>query len=189
MKIVALFGDRKAEGVSSAVAYRFLQTAERLTAEIQTFKLNELNYTHCQACHTCKSLDECVLKDDLTEAINAVRDSEVLVLVSPIHYGDLADPVKIFIERIYCFVAPDFLTSSNPSRLEPGKKLVYVLTQEQHDESQFANVYQKYDQFFRWCGFHDNHVIRATGISETSDVEAYGDVLGLAEEMARRIVA
>jgi multimeric flavodoxin WrbA len=138
---------------------------------------------------TCKTLDECVLKDDLTEVFAAIREADVLVMASPVHFGEVAYQLKAFIERTYCFVKPDFLINPQPSRLRPGKKLVFILTQEEPDESEFAATYSRYEYFFRWCGFHDNHLIQASGESATGDVVASAKVMKLAEETAKRTVA
>lgn len=189
MKIVGLLGGPRPDGCSSVIANHFFETVKRLTGEVQTFDLNKLKYKHCQDRLTCKSFDDCVLEDDLTAVLAAIRAADVLVIATPLYFGDLTERVKVFVERTNCFIGPDFLTSTNPSRLKPGKKLVFIITQEEPDESQFADVYKRYDYFFRWCGFHDNHLIRACGVSEAGTLEGHRDVLRLAEEMAKKLVA
>jgi len=43
----------------------------------------------------CKTkLDNCALEDDLTEVLDAVRETDVLVLASPVYYGDLSSQLK-----------------------------------------------------------------------------------------------
>ena len=84
MKIVCLLGSPRTNGNSAAVANRFCATAEGLGAQVQTFVLNELQYQGCQGCMACKiKLDRCILEDDLTEVLDAVRETDVLVLATP----------------------------------------------------------------------------------------------------------
>ena len=42
--------------------------------------------------------------------------------------------------------------SSTPSRLEPGKKMLFVITQGADDESAFSDIFPKYKEFFAHFG-------------------------------------
>jgi len=68
-------------------------------------------------------------KDDLEKVLDAVRRADVLVMASPIYYGEVASQIKAFIDRTYSFLASDYVTNPHPSRLSPGKKMVFILTQ------------------------------------------------------------
>jgi multimeric flavodoxin WrbA len=190
MKIVCLLGSPREKGNSAAIASRFCTTAQRLGAEVQTFALNKLEYRGCQACMACKTkLDQCALEDDLTEVLEAVRDTDVLVLASPVYYGDLSSQLKGFIDRSYSYLASDYLTNPKPSRLSEGKKLVFVLTQGNPDQERFADIFERYDYFFKWYGFSESHLIRACGVREAGEVAANEDVMKLAETTAEKICA
>lgn len=190
MKVVCLLGSPRLKGNSATIAKCFCEIAEKQGAEVQTFALNKLKYRGCQACMTCKTkLDRCVLEDDLTEVLDALREAHVVVMASPVYYGDVSSQLKGFIDRTYSYLTPDYATSGNPSRLPPGKKLVFILTQGQPDEDRFADVFPRYAYFFKWYGFNDNHVIRACGVMEKGDVKERPDVLKLAEETAKSVLA
>ena len=188
MKIVCLLGSPQEKGNSATVANRFCATAERLGAEVQVFALNKLEYQGCQACMACKTkLDHCVLEDDLTEVLEAVRETDVLVLASPVYYGDLSSQMKGFIDRSYSYLASDYLTNPQPSRLSAGKKLVFILTQGNPDQERFADIFGRYDYFFQWYGFADSHLIRGYGLREPGIVAQNQDVMKLAETTAEKI--
>jgi multimeric flavodoxin WrbA len=139
---------------------------------------------------TCKTkLDRCVLKDDLTEVLDAIRDAEVLVMASPIYYSDVSSQLKAFIDRTFSYLGPDYVTNPHPSRLVPGKKLVMILAQGDPGEGQFADVFPRYDNFFKWYGFTESHLIRACGVLGLGVVEKQSRVLSEAEETAQRIAA
>ncbi len=188
MKIVCLLGSPREKGNSATIANRFCGTAERLGAEVQTFALNKLEYRGCQGCLACKTkLDNCALEDDMTEVLEAVRETDVLVLASPVYYGDLSSQLKGFIDRSYSYLASDYLTNPQPCRLSAGKKLVFILTQGNPDQEMFADIFERYDYFFKWYGFADSHLIRACGVREPGEVVANRDVMKLAETMAEKI--
>jgi multimeric flavodoxin WrbA len=72
MNIVGLMGSPRKNACSSAIANRFMESATKAGASIQSFVLNELTYKGCQGCYACKkSIDHCILNDDLTKVLDA----------------------------------------------------------------------------------------------------------------------
>ncbi|OQX23069.1 MAG: NADPH-dependent FMN reductase [Desulfobacteraceae bacterium IS3] len=188
-KIVCLMGSPRPKGNSTTIAKRFCETAEKLGAQVTTFALNKLTYKGCQACMTCKTkLDKCVLKDDLAQVLDSIRDADILVMATPTYYADVSGQMKTFIDRTFSYLVPDYMTNSNPSRLSSGKKLVFIQTQGQPEESMYADVFPRYDFFFKWYGFKDNYVIRGCGLMNAGEAEAREDVMKLAEETARKLM-
>lgn len=189
MKIVSLLGSPRSKGNSTTIANRFTETASKLGAEVKTFELNRLLFRGCQACYACKkNLDHCVLKDDLTEVLAAVQEADVVLLASPVYYGDVTAQLKGFIDRCYSYLKPDYLTNPQPSRLQP-KKLVFVQTQGQDDETSFADIYPRYSGFLKWMGFSDSYLIRTCGVGPGAVDSVPEEVLLQADQTAREIMA
>jgi multimeric flavodoxin WrbA len=189
MKIVTLLGSPRPASNSSAIANRFTETAAGLGAEIRTFEMNRLSYRGCQGCYVCKTrLDHCVLEDDLSVVLAAVQAADVVVLASPVYYGDITAQLKGFMDRTFSYLVPDYRTNPNPSRLTP-KKLVFVLTQGQPDESIFADIFPRYSMFLQWMGFSEVNLIRACGIGPGGVDAPTDEALRQAEETARRLMS
>jgi len=189
MKIVCVLGSPRSKGNSAALAQRFCDTAQKLGGTIQTFSLNKLKYQGCQACMACKTkLDKCILKDDLAEVLDSIREADVLVLTTPTYFGDVTGQFKLFLDRTYSYLVPNFFNNPNPSRLAPGKKLVFIHTQGQPNEKLFADVFPRNEAIFKWYGFKDNHLIRACGVRNPEDVMGKEEVLKQAEEVAKKIM-
>jgi multimeric flavodoxin WrbA len=188
MKIVSLLGSPRVNGNSAMIAGRFCETAERHGAEVTTYVLNDLQYRGCQGCFLCKTkLDRCALKDDLTGVLDAIREADVVVLASPVYFWDISSQMKTFIDRTFSYLVPDFITSPVKSRLPAGKKLVFILAQNNPDPNSFADIFPKYDYFFKAYGFTESYLIRAFGVGEAGEVENQQDVMRLAEETAERV--
>lgn len=189
MKIVTLLGSPRRGSNSAKIASRFLETAAGLGAKTRSFVLNDLIYRGCQGCYACKtSLEHCVLKDDLAEVLAAVAEADLVVMATPVYYGDITSQIKAFMDRTFSYLTPDYRTSSNPTRLGP-KKLLFVQTQGSPDESQYADIYLRYQMFLKWQGFKETRLIRACGIGPGSVDEVPEAVLHQAEEAARQLVA
>lgn len=188
MKIVTLLGSPRIRGNSATIAGRFTETAARLGAETRTYELNRLAYHGCQGCYACKKgLEECVLQDDLTEVLAAVREADLVVLASGVYFGEITAHLKGFIDRCFSYFKPDFITSPESSRLKP-KKLVFVITQGHPDKALFADIFTRYERFLKWLGFRDTRLIRASGIGPATVDAVPEEVLRQAEETARALV-
>jgi len=189
MKVLCLLGSPRPNGNSATIAKRFCDTAEKFGAEVQTFLLNRLTYQGCQACMTCKKkLDKCVLTDDLTPILDAVYGADVLVMASPVYFGEVSSQLKGFIDRTYSYLLPDYPTNPRPCRLPPGKKLLFIQTQGQPDKNQFGDIFPRYAYFFKWYGFEDTHLIRACGVMQKNDAARREELLAMAEDRAKKMV-
>ena len=190
MKIICLLGSPRPKGNSASIAKHFCETAEKLGSQVKTFALNKLNFRGCQGCMTCKTkLDKCVLKDDLAEVLDAIREADVLVLATPTYFADVSSQLKTFMDRTFSYLASDYLTNPNPSRLQPGKQLVFIQTQGMDDENVFADVFPRYEGFFKWYGFGDTHLIRTCGIGQLDDPASQEEAIKLAGETAEKLVS
>ena len=190
MKTICLLGSPRSKGNSIALAKHFCGSLEKLGCEVQIFSLNKLNYRGCQGCMKCKTkLDKCALKDDLTEVLDSILDADVLVLATPVYFSDVSSQLKGFIDRAYSFLVPDFRTNPNPSRLVPGKTLVFIQVQARPDEKKFNDIFPRYDQFFDgYHKFKERYLIRCCGVRELGEIESREDMMTLAEDTAKKIM-
>jgi multimeric flavodoxin WrbA len=166
-KIVCLLGSPRAKSNSEIIARAITASAGELGVTAEFFPLYKLNYSGCIACMGCKKTsDECVLRDDLTEVLRAVRAADILIVASPVYFAGLPGPLKSAIDRMYSFLNPTYLQGVDISRLAPGKKCVFILTQGAPDKEAFADVFAPYEGFFgpHWFGY-EMHLLRGVGLS------------------------
>jgi multimeric flavodoxin WrbA len=138
----------------------------------------------------CKTISEkCVLKDDLANVLESLKEADVIVMALPVYCSDVPGQFKCFVDRTYSYMKPNYLSDSNPSRVPPGKKLVFILTQGAPMEDLFADVPQRYMGFFkRSMGFAETHLIRGIGVGGGGALGVPDSYLQKAEELARSIV-
>ena len=188
-KIVTLLGSPRAKGNSAAIADRFMETAKKYGAETKTYSLNKLKFRGCQACMMCKDkLDRCALKDDLEPVLDDIRDADILVLATPVYFADVTAQMKMFIDRTFSYYVPDFLNKPVPGRLRLGKQLVFIQTQAQPGDNFFNDIYPKYEFFFQFLGFKDNHLIRATGVNDVGDAVKQEKIMKHVKDLAAQIM-
>jgi multimeric flavodoxin WrbA len=130
----------------------------------------------------CKGKSEiCVLQDELKEVLSEFKSADIIVLASPIFFGDISAQMKGFIDRTYSYLTPDY-----KSRLLPGKKMVMILAQGDPDKKHFADVFPRYNEFFKWHDIKENHLIRAF-YSLDRKATPLDDAYREAEEVATKI--
>jgi multimeric flavodoxin WrbA len=190
MKVTCLIGSPRKNSNSAAIAARFNETAASLGAKIDTVVLNQLAYRGCQGCMGCKtSSDKCVLKDDLAGVLESLKEADVVVMALPVYCSDVPGQVKCFLDRTYSYMKPDYISNANPSRVPPGKKLVFILTQGAPVEDLFADIPQRYLSFLkRSMGFGDTYLIRGVGVGGGGTVGVPDQYLKKAEELARTVM-
>ena len=184
MKIVAVFGSPRPQGNSSTLAHKFLHTAQELGAEVQVYPLNLMSFQGCQGCGACKAnLETCILEDDLAPVLEDVKAADVLVLASPVYFGDLSGQLKCFFDRTYSYFNPDF-----SSRVPGGKKAVLVLAQANPDETQFNDIFPRYQRWLTRFGYAPVFLLRAVGVREIGDMKQQTAALAQAASLAREIM-
>ena len=190
MKISCLTGSPRKNSNSAAIAAKFTNTAASLGAQVETVVLNNLTYRGCQGCMACKTNSEkCVLDDDLAGVLESLKQADVIVMALPVYCSDVPGQVKCFIDRTYSYMKPSYLSDSNPSRVPPGKKLVFIVTQGAPVENLFSDIPQRYTGFLkRSMGFGDSYLIRGVGVGGGGAVGVPDQFLQQAEDLARSIM-
>ncbi len=184
MKVTAILGSPNPKGTTATMAGAFLSKARELGAETTTYPLNQMKFQGCQGCYVCKSKQEfCVLKDDLTPALEAMQKSDIMVFATPIYYWDVTGQFKCFVDRTWSLVKPDYMTNPDPVRIEKGKKAIFI-TSQQAVEEKHKDVSEKYMGFLKMYGFQTES-LRAFGITSDSKLDGYIDK---AKELASRML-
>jgi multimeric flavodoxin WrbA len=184
MKIVAVLGSPRPQGNSSTLAQKFLESARELGAEVQVYPLNRMSFQGCQGCGACKTEREnCILEDDLAQVLMDVKEADVLLLASPVYFGDISGQLKCFFDRTYSYITPEFTT-----RVPGGKQAVVVLVQANPEESQFNDIFPRYQRWLKFFGFDPVHLLRAVGVKNLDDIQQQAAVLDQAASLAREIV-
>lgn len=102
-KILIVLGSPRKNGNSAALAEKVSQGAQENGAIVETIYLNGMKIKPCQGCEQChkKSADGCTIKDDMNLLYPLIRESQSIVIASPIYWFNMSAQTKIFIDRLY----------------------------------------------------------------------------------------
>ncbi len=104
MKAIAINGSPRKEWNTAQLLKEAVKGAESAGAETKLINLYDLTYKGCISCFGCKrkgaALCHCYLKDDLSPILEEILQSDILLLGSPIYFGDVTGEMRSFLERL-----------------------------------------------------------------------------------------
>ena len=160
MKVIAVSGSPRKNWNTDTMLQKAIEGAASTGAETQIFYLRDLKYRGCIDCKSCKlkggkSVGRCVLKDDLTDVLQAAHEADVIIMGSPIYWFDVTGMMRSFMERLLY----QYLSYDHPYEplCEPKKTaFIYTMnTPENSVESSYRDFFNKNEStmkfIFRHC--------------------------------------
>lgn len=108
-KIVILNGSPRRNGNTSALVKAFTQGAESAGNTVTEFFLDSMEIHGCRGCFGGHSSQECpcVQKDDMNQIYPAVKESDVVVLATPLYYWNMSGQIRTAIDRLFALEEGD----------------------------------------------------------------------------------
>ena len=108
MKILILNGSPRPQGCTAQMTAAFTEEAEKAGHEVTEISVCKMNIRGCLACEYChgKGEGKCVQNDDMQKIYAELKDTEMLVLASPIYYHGISGQLKCAIDRFYSALYP-----------------------------------------------------------------------------------
>ena len=121
MNILILNGSPRPNGNTAAMIRAFVQGARSAGHHCDTVDVCRKNIHGCLACEYChnKGNGSCVQKDDMQEVYGLLKETDMLVLASPIYYHNMSGQLKCAIDRFYAVCTPE-----KPERLRKVSMLL-----------------------------------------------------------------
>ncbi len=123
MNVIALNGSPRKAWNTGTMLQNALDGAESVGARTKMVHLYDLTYQGCTSCFSCKKKGNtcaglCAMEDDLTEVLAEILECDVLLLGSPIYFGDVTGEMRSFVERL---LFPNITYDEFGKSLFPGK--------------------------------------------------------------------
>lgn len=76
--------------------------------EVEFISLKEKDIKYCIGCLACQKTEKCVIKDDMPEFIEKVKNAEILVFATPIYYYEMSGQMKTLLDRLNPLYPTDY---------------------------------------------------------------------------------
>ena len=138
-KVIGIIGSPRKSGNSSSIVNEILRGAKDSGAETTVFYLNTMNIKGCQSCMYCRKNNNCCINDDMQEILENIKDSDAVIIGSPIYIYQVTGQTKIMMDRLYP------LTDEKHKPRFGKRKLLMVYTQ----ASPFFFSFRTYIRYLR----------------------------------------
>jgi len=191
-KVIAINGSPRKKWNTATLLKKALEGAASQGAETELINLYDLKYKGCISCFACKLKDgksygKCACKDDLTQILEKIEQSDALILGSPIYLGAATGEMRSFIERL---IFPYLVYDENYSTLF-NKKIPtgFIYTMNVNDQQMKDSGYNYHLQTTEWAlkrVFGASESLFVTDTYQFDDYSKYVATKFNAEEKAKR---
>lgn len=159
MKITVLTGSHNLNGTSNTLVDEFIKGATISGHKIERYNTAHLNINACTGCNHCGMDGECVFKDDMTEILDSVENSDMILFASPVYYFAMTAPLKATIDRFY----------SRTMRISnKGLKTALITTCWNSDDSTINPIKWHYEKMVDYMNYDNQGMILAKGCGTVS---------------------
>ncbi|NTV90494.1 MAG: flavodoxin family protein [Clostridiales bacterium] len=148
MKNIVIFnGSPRMDGNVATILNTVARGARENGAEVKFYTLFKMKFMACQSCFSCRINDDCLIRDELHEALQRVKTADAIVVGSPIYMMQMTGPVKNMYDRFFP------LTDASYNPRFGRKKMLTVYSQGMEDPHLFDSYFEYTAAMFPSFGF------------------------------------
>lgn len=181
--VIGFNGSPRVTGNTSRLVQAILAGAQAAGAKTRLVHLARLDMGGCTACMACRQQAACSQPDDMGRVVQDILHADAVVLGSPVYMWQVSGQTKMFMDRLYPLLNPDFST-----RLVRRPRLALAFTQGHPDESFFWPYFEQTSKVLSLLGFTSIEIVSATGTRAPDDVEKQVATLVRAREVGAGLV-
>jgi len=96
-----------------------LKQIEQRIDNTELILLSKCNIEYCKGCLACHKIDKCVIKDDINEIINKIKETDLIIFGVPNYFDNVSGLFKNFMDRLHPLYK---------SELIKNKKVIFIFT-------------------------------------------------------------
>jgi multimeric flavodoxin WrbA len=183
MNALCIIGSPKTNGSTSRLVDRVIQGMKSRKIVVSSYFLNDMNINYCKGCEVCEVDRKCVQADDMNLLIDAICESDIVLLASPSYWGDVTGQMKTFIDRSL----PLCNAKTGETPVPKGKFGVAVAVRAGNSKEENQHIVDTFKHYFGHLGIQPIAVLTAEGIRSVSDIENDQTKLEEAYILGRRL--
>jgi multimeric flavodoxin WrbA len=184
-KVLVVMGSPRRNGNSATLGQNVIAGAKSAGATVDSYYLHGMDIKPCDACEACRTNNsgDCVIDDDMQELYLKLRETDVLVIASPIYYFTVSAQTKLFIDRWYAL-------GEEKDTIINGKQIGIVLTY--GDSNPFTsgavNAIRTFQDIFNHLGANIVDIVYGTA-SEAGEIKTNQALMDKAYSMGQQLAA
>lgn len=185
LKLTAILGSPRKGGNTDILLEKALEAVRAKSIPIEKIVLNDLNIRACQECASCFKTGKCVISDDMAIVYKALDTSDIVMVASPIYFGNVSAQTKIMVDRMQCVWARKYVLK----KINKAKRIgAFISSGALKTEKYFKCAKIVIDIFFKVQDIKYSEEVFASGIDAAGDILKHKDILEKAYRLGDRLV-
>lgn len=191
-KILAISTSLRIDSNTDILLDEFIRGALSSGHEVEKISLRGKKIGYCLGCDSCQKTQKCVIRDDATEIVKKMHETDVIVFAAPVYFGGVSGQMQTLLDRTY----PLFPWKLNLEQTHRFQK-VYLITASQGKSCEFTdNVVKKIEDWIKhfsdvWVKCQNicklAGVIRGLGVHEPGEIRKHPNKMNDAYEMGKNV--
>jgi multimeric flavodoxin WrbA len=187
MNITAIYGSPRKDGNTDLLLNAFLKEFENPDHIISRFYLRKMSISPCIECEKCYTTGTCVLDDDMKALYPKFKNSDIVVLSSPVFFYGLNALAKAMVDRSQCCWSQKYLLNQKHSETKP--KGVFLTVGGSKGKRNFEGIILTVRYFFDALDIDFTNQLLVKEIDQKGAIKnhptALDDACNLAKELLR----
>ena len=177
--LVVIQGSPRALGNCSILAGWAVDAAHELGRTAQVIYPHDMDIRCCIGCYQCYNTGSCVFDDDMGSIIDAIRESSLLVVCSPVYTNTVPGGLKLVIDRCQAYHAERVLSGGRTGQ----HGLIFSVAGRKGEEN-FACVTRVISAFLRNLDITPAEEILIDHIDSVKDIRT---IAGMEETVRKKV--
>lgn len=181
-KVVIFNGSPRMDGNINTILDTIAKGVRDTGAEAKYYTLFKMKFMACQSCFACRVKGDCIINDELHEALQHVKEADAVVIGSPIYMMQVTGPVKNLYDRLYPLMDMECAPRYG------NKKFVAVYSQGSADPDMYRSYFDYTAAMYPAYGFDLVDTIVCTGATDPEAAERNRELKIRAYELGQSLV-
>jgi multimeric flavodoxin WrbA len=187
MNIAAFNGSPRKGGNTELLLEQAVNLAKKAGHVVTTYLLNDMDIKTCQDCGGCETTGQCIYDDDMTFITSALRQSDRIILASPIFFFGLSAQTKIVIDRCQSFWCEKYLLKQPIPEGDNKRRGLLILVGGMRNDIGIKSGEATAKAFFRTVSIGEHHTVSFLGVDAKGAINmhqtAYQEVTDATQQL------
>lgn len=107
-KVLAISTSLRNNSNSDILINSFIEGAEDSGNVVEKINIAGKSIGFCKGCLTCQRTEKCIIKDDMNEICEKMKEADVIAFATPIYYYEMSSQLKTVLDRANPLFVSDY---------------------------------------------------------------------------------
>ncbi len=187
MNVLGINGSPRIGGNTDILLDTALEAARGKRAQTEKVILNSLVFSPCQECEKVRDDGVCIINDDMQSLYLKIKNSDVIILASPIFFGSLSAQMKMMVDRFQCVWRARYILGKKI--FSKRRRGAFISVEASHNKDFFNNARSIVKNLFAVINADYQEELLCPGVDEKTSILRHTDFLMKASELGQKIVS